>query len=60
MIYKSGMFSFLFIILLTEVKLKSSWILPNKSGEDTSMERLNTEASRRTVTIKALKLTMLL
>lgn len=60
MIYKSGMLSFLFIILLTEVKLKSSWILPNKSGEDTSMERLNTEASKRTVTIKALKLTMLL
>lgn len=54
------MFSFLFIILLTEVKLKSSWILPNKSGEETSTERLNTKTSKRTVTIKVLKLKMLI
>lgn len=29
--------------LLTEVKLKSSWILPNKSGEETSTETLKIE-----------------
>lgn len=37
------------MIVLTEIKLKSSWILPNKSGEETSTERLNIEASKRTV-----------
>ena len=50
----------LFTISLTEVRLKSSWILPNKSGEETSTERLNREVRKRTVIVKELKLKKLI
>ena len=50
----------LFTVSLTEVRPKSSWMLPNKSGEETSTERLIREVRKRTVTVKALKLKTLI